>query len=83
MGKAELRIEIDADLLARAQAAGLRIAAMTEASLRRELKMLEQYQGLSDDQKAARWAEENAEAIEAQAERIETYGVFGEDLRTW
>lgn len=35
---------------------------------------------LSDDEKARRWAEENAEAIKAQRERIDA---IGEDLRTW
>ena len=34
-------------------------------------------------QTPAEWAEENAEAIKAQGERIAAIGVFGEDLRTW
>ena len=82
MGKTELKIEIDSDLLAQAQDAGLQIAAVTESSLRRELARLAPYAGLSEDAKAAKWAHENAEAIQAQRERIEAYGVFGEDLRT-
>ena len=40
-------------------------------------------QALSDEEKARRWAEENAEAIKAQRERIDAVGIFGEDLRTW
>ncbi|WP_293900338.1 type II toxin-antitoxin system CcdA family antitoxin [Phenylobacterium sp.] len=36
-----------------------------------------------NEEKAQRWAEENAEAIQAQKARIEAYGIFGEDLRTW
>jgi antitoxin CcdA len=85
MGKTELKIEIDSDLLARARDAGLSIAAFTEAQLRRALSELEleRYRGLTDEQKARLWAEENAEAIKAQRKRIEQYGVFGEDLRTW
>jgi antitoxin CcdA len=83
MGKTELKIEIDSELLAQAQEAGLKIAAVTESSLRWELSKLERYRGLSDEEKAAKWAEENAEAIKAHREQIEKYGVFGEDLRTW
>ena len=83
MGKAELKIEVDADLLARAREAGLSIEALVEAGVRRALSGLERFRGLTDDQKAQKWAEENAVAIEAQRRRIEEYGVFGEDLRTW
>jgi hypothetical protein len=40
---------------------------------------------LSPDQeaKAAKWAADNAKAIAANLERIEKYGTFGEDLRSW
>jgi antitoxin CcdA len=55
----------------------LDIARALEAELRRAVP--------SDDDsaKAQRWAEENAEALKAQRERIDEHGVFGEDLRTW
>lgn len=77
MGKIELKIEIDADLLAKAKAAGLMVEDIAEDALRARLA------ALSDDEKARLWAEENAEAIKAQRERIDAHGVFGEDLRTW
>ncbi len=77
MGKAELKIEIDAELLAQAQSAGLSLEHITE-SVTRQLK-----KARDDDEKAKQWAEENAEAIKAHRERIDKYGVFGEDLRTW
>ena len=77
MGKAELKIEIDADLLAQAQSAGLSLDHIT-AAVTRQLK-----KARDDDEKAKQWAEENAEAIKAHRERIDKYGVFGEDLRTW
>ena len=77
MGKAELKIEIDAALLEEARAAGVDLAGVTEAAVRRALGQ----SGIED--RAARWAEENAEAIKAHQERIEKFGVFGEDLRTW
>ena len=83
MGKVELKIEIDADLLAKAREAGLSVDRVTEQSLRRALAETEPYRGLSDADKAKRWAETNTEAIKAHREQIKQYGVFGEDLRTW
>jgi antitoxin CcdA len=74
MGKVELKIEIDADLLSRAAAAGVDLPAITESAVRA---------ALADEEKAKRWAHENAEAILAHRERIEKYGVFGDDLRSW
>ena len=82
MGKVELKIEIDAELLARARDAGLSVERLAEQGLRRALSEAEQYSGLSDEEKARRWAEDNAEALAAQRARIDAYGVFGEDLRT-
>lgn len=81
MGRGELKI--DAKLLDEAREAGLAVERITEQSLRRALAETASYRGLSDEEKARRWADENAEAIKAQRERIDTYGVFGEDLRTW
>jgi antitoxin CcdA len=94
MGKAELTIQIDADLLAQAEATGRDITYLVEDALRAALGppgMAEaateenRFAGMSaaDEAKARRWAEENAEALKAQRERIDAYGVFGEDLRTW
>ena len=74
MGKAELKIEIDAELIDQARAAGVDLPAVTESALRA---------ALAEGAKARRWAEENAEAIKLHRERIERHGVFGEDLRTW
>ncbi|MBX3486195.1 type II toxin-antitoxin system CcdA family antitoxin [Phenylobacterium sp.] len=81
MGRGELKI--DPRLLDEAREAGLPVERMTEQTLRRALAEYAPYRGLSDEEKARRWAEDNAEAIKAQRERIEAYGVFGEDLRTW
>lgn len=77
MGKAELKVEIDADFLAQAAAAGVDVSAVAEDALRAALAR-------SDAEgRAKRWAEDNVEAIAAHRERIERYGVFGEDLRRW
>ena len=77
MGKVELRIEIDEALIARAKAAGLDPSALAEKALKSAVERQ------SDSAKAQAWAEENAVAIAAHRERIEKYGVFGDDLRTW
>lgn len=83
MGKAEL--EIDAELLARAQAAGLKVESIVEHAVRVALSQATADARAAEpcDAKAAAWAAENTEAIRANRERIETHGVFGEDLRTW
>ena len=83
MGKTELKIEIDSELLAHAREVGLSVERLTEAGLRQALAGLERFRGLSDAEKARKWGEENAEAIKAHREQIEKHGVFGEDLRTW
>lgn len=78
MGKAELKI--DADLLAQAQAAGFKAEQVAESALRVALSKAARE---AADAHAAKWAEENADAIKAHQEQIEKHGVFGEDLRTW
>jgi len=94
IGKTELRLEIDADLLAQAEAVGIPLARVLEAELRHALEMASKYslveaarrQAADPEGAAARakqWAEENAEAIETYNKRIDEFGVFGEDLRTW
>jgi post-segregation antitoxin (ccd killing protein) len=92
MGKIELKVEVDAELLAEAQQKGVVLGPALEAGIRAALSKAES-RGLGgvapvgeqgDRSAAARqWAEENAEAIESHRQRIEEYGVFGEDLRTW
>ena len=93
MGKAELNIEVDEALLAQARERGLDIGGLVEDALRHALPPrgvaedgapdFAVEQALSDEEKARRWTEENAEAIKAQRERIDAVGIFGEDLRTW
>ena len=78
MGKAELNI--DPELLEQAAAAGLNVDILIERMLRLALQKADPAGAKA---RAAKWAEENAEAIQAHKERIEKYGVFGEDLRTW
>ena len=73
-------LEIDAELLAQAQRLGLSVTGLSETQLRLHLQKVDPA-GAED--RARRWAEENAEAIRDHQERIDRYGAFGDDMRTW
>ena len=77
MGKAELKLEIDAHLLEQARAAQIDLALIAERALKAALGPA------AAEERARKWAEDNAEAIADHNQRIATYGVFGDDLRTW
>jgi post-segregation antitoxin (ccd killing protein) len=88
------KVEIDAALLQRARALGLSVETLASESIKREIAR-RQGMGVGEDPqpftpvdsttgaKAKRWADENADAIADQQERIADHGVFGEDFRTW
>jgi antitoxin CcdA len=97
MGKVELRIEVDAELLERAEASGVMLGPALEEGIRAALSRpeparpvgmvaLAEYlkaHPVDEEAAATAWAVENAEAIRDHERRIEEFGVFGEDLRTW
>jgi antitoxin CcdA len=90
MGKVELKIAIDAELLARAEAAGISVEEFLNSRLRAALPPADNvsesgpaFAHLTSEEKAARWAAENANAIADHRRRIEAYGIFGEEFRTW
>jgi antitoxin CcdA len=97
MGKAEMRVEIDSELPAQARAAGIAIDDAAEIGLRialadadrgRPLGVVASHLRQMDDpaaaqQRARRWAEENADAIAVHNARIGERGLFGDDLRRW
>jgi antitoxin CcdA len=95
MGKVELKLEVDADLLARSKAAGLDVSDIAEKAMRSALEAQSYAGGVAEDvaaragelstpqARAERWAQENAEAIEAYNARIARRGIFGTDLRRW
>ena len=81
MGKPELKkIEIEPELLEQAARLGIDVTGVDERSLRLYLQKVDP---AGAEARAKRWAEENAEAIRLHNERIDRYGVFGEDLRRW
>jgi antitoxin CcdA len=81
MGKPELKkIEIDPELLEQAARLGIDVTGVDERTLRLYLQKVDPG---GAEARAKRWAEENAQAIRAYRERIDKYGVFGEDFRNW
>ncbi len=81
MDKVELKkIEIEPELLEQAARLGIDVTGVDERTLRLYLQKVDP---AGAEARAKRWAEENAEAIRLHNERIDRYGVFGEDLRRW
>lgn len=78
MGKAELSIEIDAELLARAKASPDSLESLVEAGLRTALDQAQAAQTRGDQ-----WATENAEAIAKYNQRIARRGLISDEFRTW
>ena len=77
MGKPEPRI--DPELLAQAQAAGVPVDAVIDNALRAALRKLDT---AGAEARAAKWAEENAEAIADYNRRIRERGLIGAEFRT-
>jgi len=80
MGKPELNLHVDDDLLAQAAAAGVPAAEVAEDALRAALRKADT---AAADARAAKWPEENAEAIKDYNRRIRERGLFSDGLRTW
>lgn len=78
MGKAELSIVIDADLLARARESSESLEALVEAGLRAALASAQSAQA-----RGAEWATQNADAIEGYNQRVSKRGLISDDFRTW
>ncbi|KQY27349.1 post-segregation antitoxin CcdA [Caulobacter sp. Root487D2Y] len=80
MGKVELDIGIDPELLAQAKRLGISVAGMSETQLRLHLQKIDP---AGAEERARRWSQENAEAIKELNRFVEEHGAFGDDLRTW
>lgn len=80
MGKVELNIGIDPELIEQAQRLGVSVAGMDERALRLHLQKIDP---AGAEARARRWAEENAEAIRIHNEFVEKHGCFGAEFRTW
>lgn len=78
MGKVEL--DIDPELLAQAKRLGISVAGMSETQLRLHLQKVDP---AGAEERARRWAEENAEAIREHNERIARRGLISDHFRKW
>ncbi len=95
MGKTELKLEIDADLLARAEAANISLDTALEAGLNMALENRPRPLGLigsaqhkaadprGAEERAEAWRRDKADAIASYNRYVEENGAFGEDLSTW
>jgi len=80
MGKVELDIGIDPELLAQAKRLRISVAGMGETQLRLHLQKVDP---TGAEERARRWSEENAEAIKEHNRFIEEHGLLSDHLRTW
>ena len=80
MGKIELKIEIDSELMEHAAAVGLNVEALAERAVRLALQKADP---AGAEARAAKWAEENAEGIADYNRRIRERGMIGAEFRKW
>ena len=80
MGKPELNLHVDEELLAQAQAAGVAIERVAERAIRLALAKADP---AAAEARAAKWAEENAEAIKDYNRRIRERGLISDEFRKW
>ena len=96
MGKVELKLEVDAELLAKAEAAGavpldllnagLRAVAESSASFKLDLVSSAREKAKDPEgaeRRAREWAEENRGAIEDHNAAIRRRGLVSDRLRRW
>lgn len=80
MGKVELNIGIEPELLEQAARLGVSVAGMDERTLRLHLQKIDP---AGAEARAKRWAEENAEAIRIHNDFVDKNGAFGAEWRSW
>lgn len=80
MDAPELDLGIDPELLAQAQRLGISITGLSETQLRLHLQKVDP---AGAEERARRWAAENAEAIKEHNERIAQRGLISDHFRRW
>jgi antitoxin CcdA len=80
-GKVVIAIDIDADLIARAEEAGLNVSQTVDTALRSALSFRLRTPNPASEERARRWREDNAEAIRASNEELERNGLWSDGLR--
>ena len=77
MGKTELRLDIDTDLLEQARAANLQMTLLMERAL------CEALGPQVAEARARQWAADNAQSIASHNRFVEENGAFGAEWRSW
>lgn len=77
MGKSELKMEIDSHLLEQARAAEIQMTILFERALKAALGPA------AAEERARKWAEDNAEAIASHNRFVDEHGAFGKEWRSW
>lgn len=80
MGKVELNIGIDPELVEQAGRLGIAIAGMDERALRLHLQKIDP---AGAEARARRWAVENAEAIKEHNAFVVKHGLLSDHMRPW
>lgn len=80
MDRPEPSPTIDPELLEQAARLGIDVGSMSERDLRLHLQKVDP---AGAEARARRWAEENAEAIRHNNERVRLRGSFGDQFRRW
>lgn len=73
-------VELDAQTIAAAKAAGIDLSEVLTRALRR---LLPQPDSSERERVAQQWYEENKEGVDAYNEMIETHGLFSDGVRTF
>ena len=80
MGKVELNIGIDPELLEQAQRLSIPVAVVDERALRLHLQKVDP---AGAEARAKRWPEENAEAIRIHNQFVKKHGLLPDHLTPW
>ena len=81
--KLKVQIEVDRDLVAEAETAGLDLGERAEAALRRKLVRTAAATSGGHAERVEEWRREHAESIKFQNEVSEREGLFGDEWRTF
>jgi antitoxin CcdA len=80
-GKVVLEVEVDAELAARAEQAGLDVSQTVDRALRSALSFRLREPSAADEERARRWREDNAEALRVSNEELQRNGLWSDGLR--
>jgi len=80
MGKVDLNIGIDPELLEEARRLGVPVTGLGERDLRLQLQKIDP---AAAEARARRWAAENADAIRQHNDFVAEHGLLSDHYRSW